>query len=133
MNPLNTIENYIFQAGALLMLIGSAAYVFQQSWAPYVFAAGSLAFALMQLKQRYEGPNFTVRRLRRRMVISDVLFLLTALFMLADHLPLLPINYLIHLQYVHNNWVIILLIAAILQLYSTHRIDRELNKEAKKR
>ena len=53
--------------------------------------------------------------------------------MLADHLPLLPINYLIHLQYVHNNWVIILLIAAILQLYSTHRIDRELNKEAKKR
>ena len=67
------------------------------------------------------------------MVISDVLFLLTALFMLADHLPLLPINYLIHLQYVHNNWVIILLIAAILQLYSTHRIDRELNKEAKKR
>ena len=42
------------------------------------------------------------------------------------------LDYMDYLQYVRNNWVVTLLVAAILQLYSTHRISRELDKEAKK-
>ena len=33
---------------------------------------------------------------------------------------------------IYNKWVIVLLIAAILQLYTTHRIGSELEREAKK-
>ncbi len=38
----------------------------------------------MQLLQRYEGTNFTIRRLRRMQMLSDVLFLVAALLMFAN-------------------------------------------------
>ena len=38
----------------------------------------------MQLQQRYEGTNFTIRRLRRIMILSDVCFLLAAVLMFAN-------------------------------------------------
>ena len=35
-----------------------------------------------------------------------------------------------YITYIYNKWVLTLLIAAVLQLYSTHIIDSELAKEA---
>ena len=132
MKKLNKIENSIFLAGALLMVAGSAANIFMQSWAPYVFAMGALAFVLMQLKQRYEGRNLIIRRLRRIMITSDMLFLVSALLMFANESNFLGLDTLTYIKYVHNNWVVALLVAAILQLYSTQRIGTELDREAKK-
>ena len=132
MRQLNETENVIFLCGAVLMVIGSAANIFMASWAPYVFAAGALAFVLMQLKQRYEGDSITIRRLRRITVVSDLFFLLAALLMFANRSNLLGLRWDYYLNYIHNNWVVALLVAAILQLYSTHRIAHELDKEAKK-
>lgn len=133
MNQLSKIESTIFLLGGVLMVIGSGASVLVRPWAPYLFSMGALAFSLMQFKQKYEGGNFVIRRLRRMMLLSDGLFLLTAVLMFADSLNLFRLDYLSYVQYVHNNWVITLLVAAVLQLYSTHRIGRELDKEAKKR
>lgn len=114
------------------MVIGSAAHIFLKTWAPYVFAMGALAFVLMQLKQRYEGRNLAIRRLRRIMIMSDILFLVSAVLMFANQGNRFGMDYLTYIKYVHNNWVVTLLVAAILQLYSTHRISNELDKEAKK-
>jgi hypothetical protein len=86
----------------------------------------------MQFLQRYEGTNVVIRRLRRMMLISDFLFLLSALLMIANTGNFLGLDYITYIEYVYNKWVITLLIAAILQLYSTHRISQELDKEAKK-
>ena len=119
--------------GGLLMVIGAGASMFLQVWAAYIFAPGALMFALMQIRQSYEGQNFTIRRLRRIMIISDVLFLIAALLMLANQSNFFGISYLQYLKYVHNNWIVVLLVAAILQLYASHRIANELEKEAKKR
>ncbi len=132
MRQLNNTENFIFLAGAVMMVVGSAANIFLQGWAPYVFAMGALAFVLMQLKQRYEGNNLTIRRLRGIMIASDVCFLLAALLMFANQGNFIGLRWTYYVNYVHNNWVVALLIAAVLQLYSTHRISRELDKEAKK-
>ena len=115
------------------MVIGSGASIFMQSWAPYIFAPGALLFAAMHMRQTYDGQNFTVRRLRRIMLTSDVLFLLAALLMFASQSNFFGLNLLVYIKYVHNNWIVVLLVAAILQLYSTHRIASELEKEAKKR
>ena len=82
--------------------------------------------------QRYEGNNLVIRRLRRMMLISDFLFLLSALLMFANIANFFGLSQIVYAQYVYNKWVITLLIAAILQLYSMHRIDQELAKEAKK-
>ena len=115
------------------MVVGSGASLFLQSWAPYVYAPGALLFVAMQLRQRYEGSDFVIRRLRRIMILSDVLFLLAALLMFANTSNFLGIQYLSYVKYVHNNWIVVLLVAAVLQLYASHRIAHELEKDAKKR
>ena len=33
------------------------------------------------------------------------------------------------MTYIHNNWVVLLLIAAIIEIYTTHRISNELKKD----
>ena len=127
MRQLNKVENAIFVIGALLMLAGAIAGLFRWQWFPYVYAVGAVCFASMQMLQRYEGSNFTIRRLRRIMLLSDVLFLLTAVLMFISRWPQLGgLDWLTYVNYVHNNWVVTLLIAAILQLYTTYRIDNEL-------
>lgn len=66
------------------------------------------------------------------MIMSDVFFLVTAVMMFENMYNFLKLDYMTYIRYVHNNWVVTLLVAAILQLYTTHRISHELDKEAKK-
>ena len=129
MRKLNKVQTIVFLAGALLMVIGAGASLLAWKGAPFVFAVGALAFASMQLLQRYEGNNFVIRRLRRMMILSDVLFLLSALLMFASMGNVFGISHIDYITYIYNKWVLTLLIAALLQLYSIHRIDRELAKE----
>ena len=133
MRPLSKLETYLLLLGGLLMVVGAGASVLLLPWAPYVFAPGALLFAAMQMRQRYEGTNFTVKRLRHIMLLSDVLFLVAALLMFANQGNFFGLDYLSYIKYVHNNWIVVLLVAAILQLYTSHRIANELEKEAKKR
>lgn len=132
MIQLNKLQTAIYLTGALLMVIGSGASLLQWTLAPYIFALGALGFASMQMLQRYEGQNVAIRRLRRIMLLSDVLFLVTAVLMFANQGNAFGLSHLTYLQYVYNKWVVTLLIAAILQLYTTHRIGNELEREAKK-
>ena len=132
MRQLNKLQTAIFLTGALLMVVGAGASLLQWAAAPYLYAVGAVGFASMQMLQRYEGSNFTIRRLRRMMLLSDVLFLVAAVLMFAGQDNFLHLSQLTYLQYVYNKWVIALLIAAILQLYSTHRISSELEREEKK-
>jgi hypothetical protein len=132
MKQLNKIESIIMVVGALLMVVGAVMGLFKLSWFPYVYAVGAIGFASMQMLQRYEGRNLTIKRLRGIMVLSDVLFLFTAVLMFANQGNALGLDWVYYLNYVKNNWVVLLLLAAILQLYTTYRIDHELEKEAKK-
>ena len=126
MKELNNIENMILLIGAVMMVVGSGANLFMQTWAPWVFAMGVIAFVLMQLKQRYEGSNIVVRRLRRMVIMSDMLLLLSALLMFANMGNLFGLDALTYIKYVPNTWVVVLLGAAMLQLYTSHRISKEL-------
>ena len=132
MRELNKLQTAIFLFGGILMAIGAGTTLLGWGSAPYIFAFGAVGFSSMQMLQRYEGQNFTIRRLRRMMLISDVLFLVAALRMFASKGNFLGLSYITYIEYVYNKWVIVLLIAALLQLYSMHRIGSELEKEAKK-
>lgn len=132
MQQLNKLQTIIFAIGALLMVAGAVAALFWPHGAPYLFAVGAMGYTSMQMLQRYEGSNFIIRRLRRIMLISDVLLLLTALLMIAGSGNPLGMGWISYLSLVRNNWVVVLLIAAVLQLYTTLRISSELEKEAKK-
>ena len=63
------------------------------------------------------------------LLLSDGLFLVSALLMLANQSNFLGLDMMTYIKYVHNNWVVVLLVAAILQLYASHRIANELEKE----
>ncbi len=112
------------------MVIGAGISLLGWWFYPYVYSVGALCYASMQLLQRYEGTNVTIRRLRRLMIVSDFLILLTGVLMFADFKNVFGISQIDYLQYVYHKWVVTLLIAALLQLYVTHRLDRELKKEA---
>ena len=128
MRQLNKIENTILLLGAVMMVIGSGANIFSQSWAPYVFGMGTVGYVLMQLKQKYEGSNVALKRLRRMVIISDVCLLLAAVMMFANMDNLFRLDAVTYIKYVHNNWVVVLLVAAMLQLYTSHRISKEILK-----
>ena len=51
--------------------------------------------------------------------------------MFANQQNFLGLDQLSYIKYVHNNWVVVLLVAAVLQLYTSHRIANELEKDTK--
>lgn len=145
MNTLTRIQQLLIAAGALLMVVGAGTAVFASTailpaatlpYAAGVFTAGALAFALTQACcQTYNGQNSTVRRLRRIMVIGDALFVIAALLLLENTFHwLFPLvattidGYNMYVHIVYNNWVLALLLAAIFELYTTHRIAAVLRK-----
>ncbi len=141
MKQLTNLQNIILLIGACLMVVGAAMYVFgKQTVSPFIFTVGAIAFASMQMQQTYDGQNFTIRRLRRIMVCGDIFFLLAALLMIENSFHILfPLflkyfknGYQYYITLIHNNWVLALLIAAILEIYTTHRISSELNKDNRK-
>lgn len=131
MKQLNKLQTAVYLLGAVLMAIGAVITILMWSAAPYVYSLGALAFASMQMLQRYDGHNVTLIRLRRIMLLSDVLFLLTGVLMFASKANVFGLSQLTYLQYVYNKWVATLMLAAIIQLYVTHRISHELAKENK--
>ena len=102
MRQLSKVQNVIFLTGGFLMVIGAGASLLAWRFAPYVFAVGAICFAAMQMQQRYEGTNFTIRRLRRIMLVSDVLFLVSALLMFASQGNAFGLSHITYMQYVYN-------------------------------
>lgn len=136
MKQLSKIQTIVFLVGGILMVIGAGSYVFmfQRAVMSVVFLVGALCFVLMQLEQRYDGQNVVIIRLRRIQLIADVLFILSGILMIDSHYMLLkPLfsSYTDYIQYVYNKWIMTLLIAAILEIYTVHRLSSELEKEKK--
>ena len=137
MQKLSPIQTFIMLIGGLFLVAGTGCYVFlfHQEIACWVTLVGALMFSLVQMCQRYDGQSIVIRRLRRIMILADVLFVVAALMMIESCYGFLrPLFSSLHTYntWLYNKWIIALLIAALLEIYSTHRIDHELRKEAKK-
>ena len=122
MKPLTSLQNLIYQIGGILLIVGAILPVvpFLATFAPYVFTTGSLMFATMQLQQRYEGRDITVRRLRRQQIVGAFLILISACLMLMKWFHLGPLR--------GDEWKLTLAIAALLQLYTAFRLPAALRK-----
>ncbi len=110
------------------MLAGALAFLWTHVVACILYVVGVLMFAAMQLLASYEGDAITIQRLRRQQLFG--LFC-----MLASAVAMSMLTWDLHqgsfsFRYVHNNeWVILLAIGALLQLYTAFRIPKELEKE----
>lgn len=102
--------------GGILLVIGAALYVTRWVVAPYIYVVGSFMFGAMQMADRYEGGNFVIRRLRRQQVLGALMLMLTGIAMFVCK---------------YNEWIVCLLIACLLELYTAFRLPQELEKEGK--
>ncbi len=126
MKQLNNIQNILFQVGGILLVAGAILPMVPalSSHASMVFAIGALLFGSMQMLQRYEGNNFVIKRLRRQQLLGAILLMVTACLMIMKRYQLGPLR--------ADEWKIVLIVAAILELYTAFRIPYELEKEEKK-
>ena len=133
MRQLNRIQTVVMLVGGILMAAGAGCCAFL--WHPeifsWVFLAGTIAFVSIQWQQRYDGDNMTVRRLRKIMVASGVFFILAGLSLVDTHYRFLArfMSWQTYIAYFYNKWVMLILAGAFLQLYSSHRISNELQKD----
>lgn len=138
MRQLNRTQSIIFILGGVLMVIGAGGFalLFKQEIMCWIFTAGALMFTIMQSMQLYEGNNISIKRLKSITGIADILFILAGILMidLRYHIlqPLFGGDYFAYIELVYNKWVVLLLIAALLEIYTTHRIDAEMKKEKKR-
>lgn len=134
MKQLNNIQNAMFLAGGILMVVGAGCFVFMyaQQITCWIFLVGALLFAAMQVNQTYEGQNLTIKRLKKIMTFADIFFVLAGMLMVDNANLWLKdsfSNSITYFNLVYNKWVLLLLAAAILEMYSMHRIASELKKE----
>jgi hypothetical protein len=133
MKKLNKFQSVLFLLGGVLMVIGAGSFalMWQQPIVCWIYLIGSILFTVMQSMQTYNGNNFVLKRLKRIQSVADICFILSALLMVdTAYLFFRPIftDFLTYTQYVYNKWVVLLLIAAFLELYTTYRIDSEMKK-----
>lgn len=96
------IRTILFVASACLVLAGAALYLTQWTVAPYLFAVGAAGIAVIYLTTPVGDLDFRSRRLHRFNVMAGFLMVVASGFQFNGR----------------KEWVICLLIAAILQLYT---------------
>ncbi len=126
MRKLNELQLSIYNIGGLLVLAGAMLYLVPslQSYAPWVFILGAIAFASMQILAAYEGRSVVLRRLRRQQIIGAIILVATGFVMYMNVHNIPPFR--------GTEWMMFLMVAAILELYTSFRIPAELKKEGEK-
>ncbi len=133
---LSSPQVVVFFVGSLLMVVGMGCYAFmvERLIASIVYLVGAVIFATLQCMQTYQGDDFVVKRLKNIMNLADILFVLAGLLMIDTcqlflrHVFSRPETYF---QWLYNKWLVVLLVAVILELYSLNRISHRLKKEKK--
>lgn len=134
MKQLNRFQSILFAIGGMLMVIGAGCFAFmwQQQVVCWLFLAGASMFTLMQSMQTYEGSNFVIRRLKRIQAVANIFFMLAGILMVdTAYMFFRPLfnSSIAYIDFLYNKWVVLLLIAAFLEIYTMHRIDSEMKKD----
>lgn len=102
---------------------------------PWVYIIGAVMYVVAQRKEVCKGGSLTLRRLYSIQFVSGICFILAGVLMVENVYHFLkPLvvtdidSYFTYVRFVHNNWVVLLLVGAILQIYTTHRISHEIRK-----
>ena len=111
---MSKIYQIIQGVGAVLLLVGAMLQITRWELSPILYTIGAVMFAYVQVMSRYEGKNLIIRRLRRQQILGAVLLVFAGILMFVTK---------------HNEWVLCLTVAAILELYTAFRIPSELEKE----
>lgn len=98
-----SIRNYIFMFSAALVLGGAVLFLTHWLYAPYTFAVGAAGITVCYMTVPYKNLGFRSRRLHRINVMAGISLIASSVFMFREKME----------------WVVFLLIAALLILYTS--------------
>lgn len=97
------------------------AFFRRNSRCPVSLPARCIMFSSMQVLQKYEGKNITLKRLRRQQILGALMLLLAGGLMACSVYGIPPLC--------KGEWQVALAIGAILEVYTAFRIPAELARE----
>ena len=97
------MRNFAFLISGALVLTGAILYITQWFYTPYIFAIGAAGITLCFLTAPYQQLRFRQRRLHRINIIAGISMIASSVFMFRRKME----------------WVVFLMIAALLILYTS--------------
>lgn len=137
MKDSSIFERYCLNIGFFAIIIGGICYslFLIQPIACWIMFTGALLVLYGQVKQKYPDTSITIRRLRKYNIIACISLVLSGVFMIENSYHfIMPYfinhigNYMLYIRVFQNNWVILMLIGALLLVYTTLRIGNELER-----
>ena len=108
-----------------------------RQWAPWFLLMGSILYVVVQRLTSIRSKDIAVSRLQSIQLLSGFCLIISSLLLIEQYngfvMPIMvsDINsYYNYLRIVHNNWVVMLFVGALLQLYTTNRLSHEQQKES---
>ena len=102
-------RSQIFTISAVLVLTGAVLYLSQWEYAPWLFAFGAAGITVCYLTLPYKSSDYRMRRLQRINVLAGIAMIAASVFMFKQQMA----------------WVALLLISAMLQLYTSFAMKEQ--------
>jgi hypothetical protein len=96
-------RSHLFIVSGILVLCGAVLYLSRWEYAPYLFATGAAGVTVCHLTSPYKSLDYRMRRLQRINIFAGIAMIVASVFMFKQQMA----------------WVAFLLIAAMLQLYTS--------------
>ena len=120
------------------MVVGACSFVLKQIYpslvetTSWVFLLGTVLFSVIQSMQTYEGKSATIHRLKRIQNVANILFVFAGISM-VDTVYTFTEKWLGNPQLFYSifygKWIVVMLVASVLELYTTFRISHEMKGE----
>ncbi len=106
----------LFVIGGILFLIGACSHVAGWSYSTHFYVVGATMIALVQLRSALiPTSNNTLKRLRRQQAFGALCLVVSGVVMVLLH---------------RNEWIAVMMIAAVFEVYTAFRIPAEEKKES---
>ena len=106
----------LFYVGAVAILAGAISRLFLPEYYSYIYMSGAALFAVTRFLLRPHYDSLVLRRLVMQQQMAGILFLAAGVLMFTHS---------------RNEWIVILLCGAVIELYTSFRISSELEKKDK--
>ncbi len=108
-----------------------------RQWAPWFLLIGSILYVVVQRLTSVRTKDIAIGRLQSIQLLSGFCLIISSLLLIEQYNGfLMPVivsdinSYYNYLRIVHNNWVVMLFVGAIFQLYTTNRLSHEQQKDS---
>lgn len=107
------MKDFLFRLSGMLILLSVAFYMFLPDLAPWIMSVSVLIFSAITISNPYPGKSVRGKRLFNFQVFSCLLMIAATYLMFKQR----------------NEWVLLMIAAAIFILYAVIAIPKELDKE----